>query len=62
MVAYTKTEKFGGTAATPTATTTGAGTVKKAAAQTTFVGADVTALKVELNAFLVKLQNAGIIG
>ena len=44
------------------ATTTAPGTVKKAAAQTTFVGADITAVKVELNAFLVKLQNAGIIG
>lgn len=44
------------------ATLTAQGTVLKAAAQTDFVGADVTALKVELNAFLDKLQAAGIIG
>ena len=32
-----------------------------AAAQSDFVGADITALKVELNAFLVKLEAAGIV-
>jgi hypothetical protein len=51
----------GGAAGTPTATLTVAGTVKKAAAQATFAGADVTALKVELNAFYAKLQAAGIV-
>lgn len=61
MVAYTKTDKFGGATAAATATTAAAGTVKKAAAQATFAGADVTALKVELNAFYAKLQAAGIV-
>jgi hypothetical protein len=46
----------------PAATTTVRGTVKKAAAQVAFAGADLAAVKVELNAFLVKLQNAGLIG
>lgn len=32
-----------------------------AATQDTFAGADVTALKVELNAFLTKLKTAGIV-
>lgn len=32
-----------------------------AAAQANFAGADVTALKVELNAFLAKLRTAGIV-
>ena len=44
----------------PAATTTTAGVVLKSAAQATFAGADITALKVELNAFLAKLQAAGI--
>ena len=33
----------------------------QAAAQANFAGADVTALKVELNAFLTKLRDANII-
>ena len=45
----------------PAATTTQAGIVKKAAAQADFAGADLTALKVELNAFLAKLEAAGIV-
>lgn len=45
----------------PVATTTVNGTVKKAATQADFAGADITALKVELNAFLDKLQAAGIV-
>ena len=59
-VAYQMTvaEFLAGVAATPLAP----GTVKKAISQTTFVGADITALKVELNSFLFKLQTAGIIG
>lgn len=32
-----------------------------AAAQADFAGADITALKVELNAFLTKLEAAGIV-
>lgn len=32
-----------------------------AAAQADFAGADITALKVELNAFLAKLEAAGIV-
>lgn len=48
----------GGVAA---ATTTVRGTVKKAAAQATFAGADLAAVKVELNAFYAKLQAAGIV-
>jgi hypothetical protein len=32
-----------------------------AATQATFAGADITALKVELNAFLTKLKDAGIV-
>lgn len=32
-----------------------------AATQATFAGADITALKVELNAFLTKLKAAGIV-
>lgn len=32
-----------------------------AATQATFAGADITALKVELNAFLAKLKTAGIV-
>lgn len=43
------------------ATTANAGVVKKAASQATFAGADVTALKVELNAWYAKLQAAGIV-
>ena len=42
------------------ATTTANGTVKKAATQADFAGADITALKAELNAWLVKLKAAGI--
>lgn len=45
----------------PAATTAVRGTVKKAAAQATFAGADITALKVELNAWYVKLQTAGLV-
>lgn len=45
----------------PSATTTVAGTVLKAASQATFAGADLTALKVELNAWYAKLQTAGIV-
>lgn len=37
------------------------GTVLQAEAQADFAGADVTALKVELNAFLAKLEAAGIV-
>lgn len=43
------------------ATTTTAGTVKKAATQANFAGADAAAIVVELNAFLTKLKNAGIV-
>lgn len=50
----------GGTAVPP-ATTTVNGTVKKAAAQADFAGADIAAVKVELNAFLAKLKAAGIV-
>lgn len=42
------------------ATTSTAGVVKKVATQADFAGADVAALKVELNAWLVKLKTAGI--
>lgn len=45
----------------PAATTTVNGTVKKAATQADFAGADIAALKVELNAFLAKLKAAGIV-
>jgi len=61
MTAYQNTDKFGGTAKAATATTTNAGLVRKAAAQATFAGADVTALKVELNAWYAKLQAAGLV-
>lgn len=43
------------------ATPTEEGTVKQAAFQADFAGADITALKVELNAFLAKLKTAGIV-
>ncbi|RYY51276.1 MAG: hypothetical protein EOO06_00680 [Chitinophagaceae bacterium] len=46
---------------TPAATTTVNGTVKKAATQANFAGADNAALLVELNAFLAKLKAAGIV-
>lgn len=46
---------------TPAATTTVNGTVKKAATQANFAGADTAALLVELNAFLAKLKAAGIV-
>lgn len=49
----------GGVYTLPAATTTVIGGVKKAATQADFVGADITALKVELNAFLAKLKTAG---
>lgn len=49
-----------GGATVPAATTTVAGVVKKSATQADFAGADITALKVELNAFLAKLKAAGI--
>lgn len=35
--------------------------MNQAATQATFAGADITALKVELNAFLTKLKAAGIV-
>lgn len=47
--------------AVPAATTTVNGTVKKAATQANFAGADTAALLVELNAFLAKLKAAGIV-
>lgn len=47
--------------AVPAATTTVNGTVKKAATQANFAGADNAALLVELNAFLAKLKTAGIV-
>lgn len=47
-------------AAIAAATTTNFGTVKKAATQADFAGADLAALKVELNAWLVKLKAAGL--
>lgn len=47
--------------AVPAATTTVNGTVKKAATQANFAGADAAALVVELNAFLAKLKAAGIV-
>lgn len=50
-----------GGATVPDATTTVKGIVNQAAAQADFVGADITALKVELNAFLAKLEAAGIV-
>lgn len=46
---------------TPAATTTVNGTVKKAATQANFAGADTATLLVELNAFLAKLKAAGIV-
>lgn len=36
-------------------------TATQAATQAAFAGADLTALKVELNAFLTKLKDAGIV-
>lgn len=45
----------------PVATTTTNGTVKQAATQANFAGADTAALVVELNAFLAKLKAAGIV-
>lgn len=42
------------------ATTSTPGLVKKVATQADFAGADIAALKVELNAWLVKLKTAGI--
>lgn len=39
----------------------GAGVAKQAAAQADFAGADIAAVKVELNAFLAKLRAAGVI-
>lgn len=49
------------TGAVAPATTTVNGTVKKAATQSNFAGADNAALLVELNAFLAKLKAAGIV-
>lgn len=43
------------------ATTTTAGTVKQAATQANFAGADAAAIVVELNTFLTKLKAAGIV-
>lgn len=54
-------EQVNAGAGVPAATTTVNGTVKQAAAQADFAGADITALKVELNAFLAKLEAAGIV-
>lgn len=51
---------FNSGGAVPTATTTVNGTVKKAAAQVYFAGADIAALKVELNAFLASMVAAGL--
>ncbi len=48
-------------AVAPAATTSVAGVVKKAAAQTTFNGADAAAINVQLNAWYAKLQTAGIV-
>ena len=53
-------EQVNSGSAVPAATTTVAGIVKKSATQADFAGADITALKVELNAFLAKLKAAGI--
>lgn len=50
-----------GGATVPNASTTVKGVVNQAAAQADFAGADITALKVELNAFLAKLEAAGIV-
>ena len=47
-------------AGTPASLTT-PGTVKMAAAQATFAGADVGAINTSLNAFYRKLKNAGIV-
>lgn len=47
--------------AVPTATTTTAGVVKKAATQANFAGADTAALVTELNTFLTKLKTAGLV-
>lgn len=60
MTAYTATDKFGGSTAAPTATTTGAGTVKQAAVQNAAAAADTAALKTQFDALLVKLKAAGI--
>lgn len=49
------------TGAVAPATTSVNGTVKKAATQANFAGADAAALVVELNAFLAKLKAAGIV-
>lgn len=43
------------------ATTTTAGLVKQAATQANFAGADAAAIVAELNTFLTKLKNAGIV-
>jgi len=50
---------FPGAAVAP-ATTANFGTVKKVATQADFAGADITALKVELNAWLAKMKTANI--
>lgn len=47
-------------AKTAAASTTRQGPVKQMAFQAAFTGADLAALKVELNAFRTKLINAGI--
>lgn len=49
------------TAVAPLATTATAGVVKKAAAQTTFNGADVAGINTQLNAWYAKLQAAGLV-
>ncbi len=48
-------------ASAPVATTAIAGVVKKAAAQTTFNGADAAAINTQLNAWYAKLQAAGLV-
>jgi len=60
MANYTETDKFGGATAAPSATTTGAGTVKKMANQPAAAWADAAAGKVQFDALLVKLKAAGL--
>jgi len=60
MAAYTETDRFGGATAASSATTTGAGTVKKAANQLPAAWADAAAGKVQFDLLLAKLKAAGI--
>lgn len=48
-------------AAMKPATPTTQGPMKQSATQADFAGADIAAVKVELNAFLTKLKAAGIV-